>query len=102
MTAAEAVDGGRRRSGGREARRERRSGAGGAAAPAFITRQVPTYELLGEEGRPFVASMKRIRPELKAMAKAPGKQAKNTQQALDRLDEVVKAWEAEFGSAARQ
>ncbi len=50
MTAAEAVDGGRRRSGGREARRERRSGAGTAAAPAFITRQVPTYELLGEEG----------------------------------------------------
>jgi hypothetical protein len=54
-------------------------------------------ELLGEEGRPFVASMKRIRPALEAMAKSPGKQAKNTQQALARLDEVVKAWEDKFG-----
>jgi hypothetical protein len=54
-------------------------------------------ELLGEEGRPFVASMKRIRPELEAMSKSPGKQARNTQQALARLDEMVKAWEDKFG-----
>jgi hypothetical protein len=54
-------------------------------------------ELLGEEGRPFVASMKRIRPELAAMTKSSDKQAKNTRQALDRLDEIVKAWEAKFG-----
>jgi hypothetical protein len=54
-------------------------------------------ELLGKEGRPFVASMKRIRPDLAAMTKSTAKQAKNTQQALGRLDEIVKAWEAKFG-----
>jgi trimethylamine--corrinoid protein Co-methyltransferase len=37
----------RRARGGRRARRERQSWT---AAPAFITRRIPTYELLGEEG----------------------------------------------------
>ena len=54
-------------------------------------------ELLGKEGRPFVASMKRIRPDLETRTKSTAKQAKNTQQALGRLDEIVKAWEAKFG-----
>ena len=39
------------RSGGRRARLEARTGPGAAPeAPAFIRRQIPTYELLGEEG----------------------------------------------------
>jgi hypothetical protein len=54
-------------------------------------------ELLGKEGRPFVASMKRIRPDLETRTKSSDKQAKNTQEALGRLDEMVKAWEAKFG-----
>ena len=54
-------------------------------------------ELLGEEGRPFVASMKRIRPDLEAMTKSRSKQAKNTQQALDTLDQIVKGYEDKFG-----
>ena len=56
MTAAETVEGGRRRGGGREGRRERRAGGGGALAPAYITRQVPTYELLGDEGLALIES----------------------------------------------
>lgn len=39
----------RPRSGGREGRQRARSGGGGAA-PAYLTRRIPTYELLGEEG----------------------------------------------------
>ena len=54
-------------------------------------------ELLGEDGRPFVDSMKRIRPDLEALTKSSGKQAKHTRQALARLDELVKAYEAQFG-----
>jgi trimethylamine--corrinoid protein Co-methyltransferase len=38
----------RSRGGGREARQRGR--AGSVAAPAYITRQIPTYELLSEEG----------------------------------------------------
>ena len=50
MVAVEPAETGRRRGGGREGRRERRAGGSGQSAPAYITRQVPTYELLGEEG----------------------------------------------------
>jgi hypothetical protein len=53
-------------------------------------------ELLGEEGRPFVASLKRIRPDLEARSKTT-KQGDTLQQALDRLEEVVKAYEDKFG-----
>jgi hypothetical protein len=41
--------------------------------------------------------MKRIRPDLEARTKSTAKRARNTQQALGRLDQVVKAWEAKFG-----
>jgi hypothetical protein len=53
-------------------------------------------ELLGEEGRPFIASMKRIRPDL---ASRPTKvhQGENLTLALERLDEVVEAYEKKFG-----
>jgi trimethylamine--corrinoid protein Co-methyltransferase len=40
----------RERRGGREGRRARRGGDDAARAPAYITRRIPTYELLGEEG----------------------------------------------------
>lgn len=56
-------------------------------------------EMLGEDGRPFIESLKRIRPQLEAMTKSRDKQARNTLQALARLDEVVKAWEGKFGGA---
>jgi trimethylamine--corrinoid protein Co-methyltransferase len=39
----------RTRGGGREARQRARAGSAGAA-PAYLTRRIPTYELLGEEG----------------------------------------------------
>lgn len=54
-------------------------------------------EMLGEDGRPLIESLKRVRPYLKAMTKSPGRQARNTRQALARLDEVVKGWEDKFG-----
>ena len=39
------------RAGGRAARVQARTGSGAApAAPAFIRRQIPVYELVGEEG----------------------------------------------------
>ena len=41
--------GGEARSGGREGRRARRAGAG-QSGPAYITRKIPYYEILGEEG----------------------------------------------------
>ena len=57
-TAAAAESGGRGaradgRSGGRERKRARRAASaagGGHAAPAYITRKIPYYEILGEEG----------------------------------------------------
>jgi len=50
MASAEAAETGRRRSGGREARRERRAAGSTVAAPPYITRRLPTYAVLGEEG----------------------------------------------------
>jgi trimethylamine--corrinoid protein Co-methyltransferase len=44
-----ASEGGRRRGGGREARQARRA-QGSVSAPPFITRKLPVYEVLGEEG----------------------------------------------------
>ncbi len=38
------------RSSARRARRERRSGRGQASAPAYLTRAIPFFEFLGEEG----------------------------------------------------
>lgn len=54
-------------------------------------------ELLGEEGRPFIESMKRIRPDL---ASRPTKvhMGENLTVALERLDEVVEAYEKKFGA----
>jgi len=49
MASAEPAEGGRRRSGGREARQARRQQST-VAAPAYITRKLPAYEVLGEEG----------------------------------------------------
>ncbi len=54
-------------------------------------------ELLGEDGRPFIESLKRIRPQLVALQK-DRKQGKTTKDALERLDEVVTAWEQKFGT----
>ncbi|BCX50322.1 hypothetical protein HAHE_42300 [Haloferula helveola] len=53
-------------------------------------------DLLGEEGRPFVASMKRMRADLEARPKN-GKQGKTLQAALDRLNEAVTSYEDKFG-----
>jgi hypothetical protein len=54
-------------------------------------------EKLGKDGRPFIASMKRLRPNLAKRCESRDKQAKTLQQALDTLDETVAKWEARFG-----
>ncbi len=51
---------------------------------------------LKHEGRPFVASMKRIRPNL-AARDMNGKQGATLRQALATLDETIEQWEAEHG-----
>ncbi|MGA0846802.1 MAG: HEAT repeat domain-containing protein, partial [Luteolibacter sp.] len=53
--------------------------------------------ILSNDGRPFVASLKRIRPDLEMMANSKHRQAKETQKALARLDEIVTSWESQFG-----
>lgn len=57
-------------------------------------------EKLGKDGRPFVASMKRLRPNLKLRCEKKDNQAKTLQQALDTLDQTVAKWEDEFGTVS--
>jgi hypothetical protein len=52
--------------------------------------------MLKENGRPFVASMKRIHPNLAARDKS-GKQGKTLLEAQQTLEETVKQWEALYG-----
>jgi len=52
--------------------------------------------MLKEQGRPFIATMKRIRPNL-AARDLNGKQGSTMRQALTTLDDTVKQWEAEYG-----
>jgi hypothetical protein len=51
---------------------------------------------LGEGGRPFIASMKRIQPNLESRPK-DSKQGATLQQALDALKEAVKTYEDQYG-----
>jgi len=52
---------------------------------------------LGEDGRPFIASMKRIQPNLEARCAKKDHQGATLQKALDTLKKSVKDWEEEFG-----
>ena len=52
---------------------------------------------LGEDGKPFVASMKRIQPNLEARCAKKAKQGATLQKALDALKEAVKAYEDKYG-----
>jgi hypothetical protein len=54
-------------------------------------------EKLGDEGKPFIASMKRIQPNLEARCAKKDKQSATLQKALDTLTKTVEGWEAEFG-----
>ena len=51
---------------------------------------------LREEGRPFIASMKRIKPNLETRCAGKDKKNATLQKALDTLNKTVKDWEAEF------
>ncbi len=54
--------------------------------------------MLKEDGKPFIASMKRIKPNLEARCGAgKGKHGATLQKALDTLKETVKDWEQEYG-----
>ena len=52
---------------------------------------------LGKDGRPFVASMKRIQPNLESRCAKKQHQGATLQKALDTLKKAVKDWEEEFG-----
>ena len=52
---------------------------------------------LGKDGKPFVASMKRIQPNLEARCAKKDHQGATLQKALDALKMAVKDWEEEFG-----
>jgi len=52
--------------------------------------------MLKEDGRPFIASMKRIHPNLAARDKS-GKQGKFLVEAQTTLEETVEQWEATYG-----
>jgi len=52
---------------------------------------------LGEDGKPFIASMKRIQPNLEARCSKEEKQGDTLQKALDALKEAVKTYEDEYG-----
>jgi hypothetical protein len=54
--------------------------------------------MLKEDGKPFIASMKRIKPNLEARCGAgKGKHGATLQKALDTLKETGKDWEQEYG-----
>jgi hypothetical protein len=52
---------------------------------------------LGKDGKPFIASMKRIQPNLEARCAKKDHQGATLQKALDALKMAVKDWEEEFG-----
>lgn len=52
---------------------------------------------LGEDGRPFIASMKRIQPNLEARCAKKDRQNATLQKALDTLKKTVENWEEAFG-----
>lgn len=55
-------------------------------------------EKLGEDGRPFIASMKRIQPNLETRCTGKPRQIATLQKALDMLKKTVQDWEKEFGA----
>jgi hypothetical protein len=55
-------------------------------------------EKLGEDGRPFIASMKRIQPNLETRCTGKPRQIATLQKALDVLKKTVQDWEKEFGA----
>lgn len=57
-------------------------------------------EKLGKEGKPFIASMKRIRPNLASRCARKDRQLATLQKALDTLDDAVKAYEDQFGEVS--
>ncbi len=56
-------------------------------------------EMLGKDGKPFVASMKRIYPNLASRSKS-AKHGTTLKKAQDALEAAVKAWEAKYGKVA--
>jgi hypothetical protein len=52
---------------------------------------------LGEDGKPFIASMKRIESNLEVRCAKKDHQGATLQKALDTLKKAVKDWEEEFG-----
>lgn len=55
---------------------------------------------LGKEGRPFIASMKRIQPNLEARCAKKDRQGATLQKALDSLKATVEEWERKFGKVS--
>lgn len=55
---------------------------------------------LGKEGRPFIASMKRIQPNLEARCAKKDRQGATLQKALDSLKATVEEWESKFGKVS--
>lgn len=52
---------------------------------------------LGEDGRPLIASMKRIRPNLEERCSQKAKQGETLQKALDALKQAVESYEDKYG-----
>ena len=63
----------------------------------FFLRIAKAAAQLGEDGRPFIASMKRIQPNLESRCSKKAKQGDTLQKALDALKEAVKTYEDKFG-----
>lgn len=57
---------------------------------------IKAAEKLGKDGKPFIATMKRLDPILEAKPKKV-KQGDSYTKALEALRAAVKAWEDEFG-----
>jgi len=57
---------------------------------------VKAAEMLGKDGKPFIATMKRISPNLASRRKS-GKQGATVKKAEDALKAAVKAYEAKYG-----
>ena len=55
-------------------------------------------EKLGKDGAPFIASMKRLRPDLEQRCEKRDRKEKDLRKALATLDETVARWEGEFGT----
>jgi len=58
---------------------------------------VKAAEMLGKDGKPFIASMKRLAPNMALRCSKKDRQMKSLLKAKTAIDAAIKAYEAKYG-----